>query len=146
LDAILFANDSIGFRATSLRYLVIVTGAGVHERSDGTGCSDVNLDDLRQSIGANALVVILSPYSTSLAGVAPDDVTGALGGLFVNVGLLALLELNPSAYSTMLPLFDGSSLASVGFTPPDNSDNAPAARLTFDTGDLRFSQDFQASD
>jgi hypothetical protein len=70
-----------------------------------------------------------------------------LGGLSIQFGLLGLLDVNLAGRNFgMLPLFDGSSLASVGFTPPDNSDNAVATRLTFDTGDLVFSQDFQVSD
>jgi hypothetical protein len=85
LDAVEVANG-FAFRENALRYMIVVTDTGMHERTDGTDCSETTLRSTQAALDPNVFVAVVHPNIGSPAGVHPRELTRALGGLFVALG------------------------------------------------------------
>ncbi|HEX6276564.1 MAG TPA: vWA domain-containing protein [Polyangiaceae bacterium] len=85
LDALEVANG-FGFRDDALRYMIVITDTGMHERTDGTDCSETTLRATQAALDPNVFVAVVHPNLASPDGVHPRELTRALGGLFVALG------------------------------------------------------------
>ncbi len=85
LDAIEVANG-FDFRDDALRYMIVITDTGMHESTDGTGCSETTLRATQQALDPSTFVALVHTNAGNPLGVDPRELTRALGGLFVAVG------------------------------------------------------------
>jgi hypothetical protein len=85
LDAIEVANG-FDFRDDALRYMIVITDTGMHESTDGTGCSDTTLRATQGALDPSTFVAVVHTNVSRPLGVDPRELTRALGGLFVAIG------------------------------------------------------------
>jgi Mg-chelatase subunit ChlD len=85
LDAIQAASG-FAYRPNALRYLVVITDTGMHERTDDTMCSDTTLAATQASFPESAFLAVVRPNVGAPIGVDPRELTRAVGGLYVAIG------------------------------------------------------------
>jgi len=95
LDAIQAAND-FAYRDEALRYMVVITDTGMHEKTDGTGCSDTTLRATQSALDPSTFLAVVHTNAGEPDGVDPHELTRALGGLFVAVGSSTLVDFDIS--------------------------------------------------
>jgi Mg-chelatase subunit ChlD len=95
LDAIEVAND-FQFRDNALHYMIVITDTGMHESSDGTGCSETTLRATQSALDPSTFVAVVHTNASRPLGVDPHELTRALGGLFVALGSTNTLDFDIS--------------------------------------------------
>lgn len=145
LDAIVEAYSSFSFRPEALRYLVVFTNGGFHERSDGSGCSNVNVKDVRGLVGNQTLVTIVSlGLFGDVPGVHAVNVASGLDGLFVNAGVFSVLQYDIAEQTPMLDdLLRGGGLTTLRVHPLIPPNPNATVRLTYEFNGEELSEDFR---
>lgn len=95
LDSLLVAN-AFSYRPDALRYLIVITDTGMHESTDDTQCSETTLAAVQADFHASTFLAVVHPNLGSPLGVHPQELTHALGGLFVSIGSTTLLDFDIS--------------------------------------------------
>jgi Mg-chelatase subunit ChlD len=96
LDAMQEAN-SFSYRVDALRYMIVITDTGAHESTDATDCSETTLSVTQSVIDERTFVAVVHPNLGSARGVHPQEITRALGGLFVALGASSLISFDIAA-------------------------------------------------
>ena len=87
LDALVAADTQIDFRPDALRYYIVITDVGFHERSDGSKCSDFNLTEVVDRFRGQALFAVVYASLGGGVGVDPNWLTRSIGGLFFKIDI-----------------------------------------------------------
>jgi len=85
LDAIERANG-FQFRDDALHYMIVITDTGMHESSDNTNCSETTLRATQSALDPNTFLAVVHTNVSRPLGVHPNELTRAVGGLFVAIG------------------------------------------------------------
>lgn len=103
LDAILEVDRTFSFRPHAVRHWVVISTAGYHESSDGSGCSDISLGELQTRMRPDTLLTLVQVGPAVQSGLRPEQVARTLGALYVHRGVLAFLSFSVSQH---VPLFE----------------------------------------
>jgi Mg-chelatase subunit ChlD len=95
LDAIEVANG-FDFRDDALRYMIVITDTGLHESTDGTGCSETTLRATQTALDPSTFVAVVHTNISNPLGVDPRELTRAFGGLFVAIGASTTVDFDIS--------------------------------------------------
>lgn len=86
LDSIEQAWGASEWRDGALPYFIVITDVGLHEESDDSDCSETNLARTTELIEGKALLTVVHAGVPGGAGVDPDWMVRAMGGLYVSLG------------------------------------------------------------
>lgn len=129
LDAILEVDRTFSFRPNAVRHLVVISGNGYHESTDGSGCSDVSLEELQLRMRPHTLLSLVHTGAVVRSGLRPEQAAHALGALYVDTGVLAAIGFNVAQH---VPLFE---LVTAGVTGnvevPANLETVESVRATY---------------
>ena len=87
LDAMLLGLPNLNLRKGAQVALLIITDAGIHEKSDGDDCTQFNLSDFRDHYSGRTFTTVIygNWLGTPPAGVHPRRLTQSTGGLFLEI-------------------------------------------------------------
>ena len=133
LDAMEKAYADADWREGALRYVVVITDVGFHEDTDGSECSDTNLASTVETMKGESLLTVVHAGSRGGAGVDPDWLVRAMGGLYVSIDGSFLFS-SDFDISLDTPADDILSSTHVLRIPPESADGATAVSLRYDLG------------
>ncbi len=118
VDAIYRLPFDFGRRLDVTRYAVLITQSGLHERDDGSTCSEREFSDARVIVGSTFLVALFP--EGEVVGIHPEQLARGVGGLAVPIAeedREALLSL-PDVADTMNEMYTITVPAEVLPTDP----------------------------
>jgi hypothetical protein len=92
----MMAANRLSYRRHALRYMVMITDAGVHERTDDTECSNATLAETQAALDPATFAAVVHPNLGAPDGVHPRRITDALGGLLVTIGSSPIVDFDVS--------------------------------------------------
>lgn len=95
LDAIRIAND-FSYRNDALHYMIVITDTGMHESSDGTGCSETTLRATQSALDPSTFVAVVHTNASRPLGVDPRELSRALGGVYFAIGSTTTVDFDVS--------------------------------------------------
>jgi hypothetical protein len=95
LDAIEVANG-FSYRTGALHYMIVITDTGMHERSDGTDCSETTLRATQSALDPSTFVAVVHTNASRPLGVDPRELSRALGGVYFAIGSTTTVDFDVS--------------------------------------------------
>lgn len=92
LDSMEKAFMQMQWREGALPYFIVITDVGFHEGSDGSECAEANLAETTELIEGNAMLTVIHAGTRGGAGVDPDWLVKAMGGLYVSLDGISIFS------------------------------------------------------
>jgi len=143
LDAILEVDRTFSFRSNAVRHLVVISANGYHESSDGSGCSDVSLEELQVRMRPHTLLSLVHLGAGVRSGLRPERVAHALGAFYTHTGTLVLPWFNVAQHVPLIDLVTAGVTGNVEV--PANLETVESVRASYDLGGESVTSSFDVA-